>query len=537
MIRKDIPKENLESRTDGTLCLNGRSWLPCYGNLTTVIMRESHKSKYSIYSGVDKMYQDMKKLYWWPNMKADIATYVSKFLTCAKVKAEHQRPLGLLVQPEIPQWKWDNITMDFITNLPKSSQVEFSYNNSYHTSIKAAPFEVLYGQKCRSPVCWVEVGEVQLTGPEIVQETTEKVIQIKQRIQAARDRKKSYTDLKRWNFKLEIELCLRFRLGKEWYVLANGGSCNNHDLIRKERVQPRRVRAIAMTIQYGVPLVGSEMDEAHASRLRWMIYIVVLADAAESVRDTIGFDGSYHLSIRCDLFEALYGRKCTSPVLWAEIRESSLTELELVQETTDKVVLVKEKTKRRKIIKRDMLIIVVITQLLSHEFGTSEFRKSPAKLRNDSPPTTATGEKFMLLDSQLLERLLLSEDKMKIIKDIQIVWRTRILVKITGLRNFDLEDMEFESTNSGTTTKLLILKLGEYEIWEIRLKQYFQIQDYALWEVIENGDLIVSVPQTTQENGTSVTKMSIPVTAEEKTNKKNDVKARSLLLMALPNEH
>ncbi|GJW42248.1 putative reverse transcriptase domain-containing protein [Tanacetum coccineum] len=122
MIRKDIPKEKLEPRADGTLCLNGRSWLPCYGDLRTVIMHESHKSKYSIHLGSDKMYQDMKKLYWWPNMKADIATYVSKCLTCAKVKAEHQRPSGLLVQPEIPQWKWDNITMDFVTKLPKSSQ-------------------------------------------------------------------------------------------------------------------------------------------------------------------------------------------------------------------------------------------------------------------------------------------------------------------------------------------------------------------------------------------------------------------------------
>ncbi|GJR17359.1 putative reverse transcriptase domain-containing protein [Tanacetum coccineum] len=75
--------------------------------------------------------------------------------------------------------------------------VEFSYNNSYHASIKAALFEALYGRKCRSPVCWAEVGEVQLTGPEIVQETTEKVIQIKQRIQAAHDRQKSYADLKR----------------------------------------------------------------------------------------------------------------------------------------------------------------------------------------------------------------------------------------------------------------------------------------------------------------------------------------------------
>ncbi|GKB94468.1 putative reverse transcriptase domain-containing protein [Tanacetum coccineum] len=92
--------EKLEPRADGTLCLNGRSWLPCYGDLRTVIMHESHKSKYSIHPGSDKMYQDMKKLYWWPNMKANIATYVSKCLTCAKVKAEYQRPSGLLVQPD-----------------------------------------------------------------------------------------------------------------------------------------------------------------------------------------------------------------------------------------------------------------------------------------------------------------------------------------------------------------------------------------------------------------------------------------------------
>nr|GFB82953.1 putative reverse transcriptase domain-containing protein [Tanacetum cinerariifolium] len=95
--------EKLEPRTDGTLCPNGRSWLPCYGDLQTVIIYE-------------------KKLYWWPNVKADITTYVSKCLTCAKVKAEHQKPSRLLVQPKIPEWKWDNITMDFITKLPQSSQ-------------------------------------------------------------------------------------------------------------------------------------------------------------------------------------------------------------------------------------------------------------------------------------------------------------------------------------------------------------------------------------------------------------------------------
>ncbi|GJT08764.1 putative reverse transcriptase domain-containing protein [Tanacetum coccineum] len=100
-IWKDIPKEKLEPHADGTLCLNGKSWLPCYGDLRIVIMHESHKSKYSIHLGFDKMYQDMKKLYWWPNIKTDIATYVSKCLTYSKVKAEHQRPSRLLVLEKV----------------------------------------------------------------------------------------------------------------------------------------------------------------------------------------------------------------------------------------------------------------------------------------------------------------------------------------------------------------------------------------------------------------------------------------------------
>ncbi|GJV34241.1 putative reverse transcriptase domain-containing protein [Tanacetum coccineum] len=254
-------------------------------------MHESHKSKYSIHPGSDKMYQDLKLLYWWPNMKADIAMYVSKCLTCAKVKVEHHKPSGLLQQPEIPVWKWERITMDFVSGLPRTQSrydsiwvivdrltesahflpmkktdsmkkltqlylkevkalgtnldmsiayhpqtngqsertihtledmlrayvidfgsswdrhlplVEFLYNNSYHVSIKAAPYEALYGQKCRSLVCWSEVGDSQITSPELIRKTTEKIVQIKNRLLTARSRQKSYADRRSKPLEFEV---------------------------------------------------------------------------------------------------------------------------------------------------------------------------------------------------------------------------------------------------------------------------------------------------------------------------------------------
>ncbi|GKE93576.1 putative reverse transcriptase domain-containing protein [Tanacetum coccineum] len=125
-LRSNTPRTLIPLRPNlgvlhGTLCLKNRSWITCFGDWRALIMHESHKSKYSIHPGPDKMYNDLKKLYWWPNMKAEIATYVNKCLTCAKVKAEHQKPSGLLVQPKIPQWKWEKITIDFVTKLPKTS--------------------------------------------------------------------------------------------------------------------------------------------------------------------------------------------------------------------------------------------------------------------------------------------------------------------------------------------------------------------------------------------------------------------------------
>ncbi|GJX14289.1 putative reverse transcriptase domain-containing protein [Tanacetum coccineum] len=111
--------QQMEKKEGESLYFMDRIWVPLVGSMRTIIMDEAYRSKYFVHPGADKVYYDLRDMYWWPGMKRDIATYVSKCLTCSKVKAEHQRPSGLLRQPEIPEWKWNKITMDFITNLPR----------------------------------------------------------------------------------------------------------------------------------------------------------------------------------------------------------------------------------------------------------------------------------------------------------------------------------------------------------------------------------------------------------------------------------
>ncbi|GJZ04277.1 putative reverse transcriptase domain-containing protein [Tanacetum coccineum] len=141
--------------------------------------------------------------------------------------------------------------------------VKFSYNNSYHASIKAAPFKALYGRKCRSPVCWAEVGEVQLTGPEIVQETTENIIQIKQRIQAAHDRQKSYADLKRkpMEFQIEDKVMLKVLPWKGVVCFGKQGKLN-----------PRYVRTFKVIERVGSIAYKLELPE-ELSRVHNMFHV------------------------------------------------------------------------------------------------------------------------------------------------------------------------------------------------------------------------------------------------------------------------
>ncbi|GJW88420.1 putative reverse transcriptase domain-containing protein [Tanacetum coccineum] len=260
-----------ERRDDGGICFFDQIWIPSVGSVRKLIMDEAHTTRYSVHSGANKMYYDLRDLYWWPGIKRDIADYekitmdlVTKFsksssgydaiwvIVDRSTKSAHFLPIHRNGQFTSPIWKalqkvlgtrlnmstayhpqtgdqskhtiqtledmLQTCVMDFggswDNHLPL---VEFSYNNSYHKSIKCAPFETLYGKKCRSLMIWAQVEESQLIGPEIMQETTEKIIQIKERLKTERSRQKSYVDKRRkpLEFKVEDHVLLKVSPWKE----------------------------------------------------------------------------------------------------------------------------------------------------------------------------------------------------------------------------------------------------------------------------------------------------------------------------------
>nr|GEU73938.1 putative reverse transcriptase domain-containing protein [Tanacetum cinerariifolium] len=236
MKKKNVKAENLgrlikqifEIHPDRTRYHDKRIWLPRFGGLKDLIMQESHKSKYLIHLGFDKMYLDLKQLYLWPNMKAGIATYeritmdfiVGLLRTLSgdrkftlRFWRSLQGALGTRLdistayhpkmdgQSERTIQTLEDMLRDCVVDFEGSWDrhlplAEFSYNNSYHISIKAASFESLYRQKCRSLVCWSEVEDSQITGPELIRETTERIVQIKNHLLTAHSRLKSYADVR-----------------------------------------------------------------------------------------------------------------------------------------------------------------------------------------------------------------------------------------------------------------------------------------------------------------------------------------------------
>src|SRR5512136_2986103 len=308
---------NFSIDDQGTVWCGPRICVPAKKELRDLILKEAHESAYSIHPGSTKMYQDIKAYFWWAGMKRDVAEYVALCDICQRVKAEHQRPAGLLQPLPIPEWKWEEIGMDFITGLPRTPNgydsiwvivdrltksahfvpvkttydgkklaelymthvvcrfgcpkkivsdrgtqftsrfwkqlhealgtdlnfstayhpqtdgqtervnqiledmlracaldfegtwdrclpyAEFSYNNSYQASIQMSPNEAMFGRKCRTPLCWNEVGEALIFGPDILKAAEEQVKLIRERLKTAQNRQKNYADNRRRDLEFE----------------------------------------------------------------------------------------------------------------------------------------------------------------------------------------------------------------------------------------------------------------------------------------------------------------------------------------------
>ncbi|KAD4585810.1 hypothetical protein E3N88_23411 [Mikania micrantha] len=364
--------KSLEENDYGVKTRFGRMWVPRGGDIRKKILDEAHKTRYSIHPGATKMYQDLKKHYWWPGMKFNVMQYVNRCLTCAPVKAEHQKPYGRLQPLEIPKWKWEHITMDFITKLPRTAQgydtiwvvvdiltksahflpiresysserlaeifvneivarhgvlisivsdrdtrfasrfwkrfhdamgskllistayhpqtdgqsertiqtledmlracavdyegnwnkhlplAEFSYNNSYHSSIDMAPFEMLYGRKCRTPICWGEVGQKELGNLDVVKATTERLEQIKSRMKAAQDRQNSYADKRRRPIEFQVGDMVLLKVSP-WKGLIR---FRKHENLSPRYIGPFKILARVGEVAYRLEL-PDELSKIH----------------------------------------------------------------------------------------------------------------------------------------------------------------------------------------------------------------------------------------------------------------------------------
>ncbi|KAA0060413.1 pol protein [Cucumis melo var. makuwa] len=367
--------------SDGGLVFERRLCVPSDSAVKTELLSEAHSSPFSMHPGSTKMYQYLKRVYWWRNMKREVAEFVSRCLVCQQVKAPRQKPAGLLQPLSIPEWKWENVSMVLFTGLPRTLRgftviwvvvdrltksahfvpgkstytaskwaqlymseivrlhgvpvsivsdrdarftskfwkglqtsmgtrldfstafhpqtdgqterlnqvledmlracalefpgswdshlhlMEFAYNNSYQATIGMAPFEALYGKCCRSPVCWGEVGEQRLMGPELVQSTNEAIQKIRSRMHTAQSRQKSYADVRRKDLEFEVGDKVFLKVAPMRGVLR---------FERKGKLSPRFVGSFEIlkrigTVAYRLalpPSLSTVHDVFHVSMLR-----------------------------------------------------------------------------------------------------------------------------------------------------------------------------------------------------------------------------------------------------------------------------
>ncbi|KAI4321445.1 hypothetical protein MLD38_034825 [Melastoma candidum] len=280
---------------DELLRYQGRICIPAQEDLRKLIMDEAHLSAYSIHPGVTKMYQNLRKQYWWPGMKRDVAQYVSRCLTCQRVKIEHRRPGGELQPLPIPEWKWDEIAMDFVTNLPRTVQGFDSVWVIVDRLTKSAhfiPISVTYSVAKLAKLYVKEV--IRLHGvPSVI----------------VSDRDARFTS--RFWSNIQRSLGTRLNMSTAFHPQTDGQT------ERIIQILEDMLRACALDLE------GSWEDQLPLVEF--------------------SYNNSYQQSIQMAPFEALYGRPCRTPLCWNESGEQSELGPEMVRETTEMIRLIQDR--------------------------------------------------------------------------------------------------------------------------------------------------------------------------------------------------
>src|SRR5262249_51096214 len=290
-----VGKAGFSQGVDGSVRFGSRLCVSSDVQLRNDLLEEAHRSRYTIHPGATKMYRNLKQFFWWAGIKKDIAEFVSRCLVCQQLKAEHQRPSGLMQRIEIPQWKWEEITMDFVVGLPKTQRGHDAIWVVVNRLIKSAHFIPI---KLSQPV------------EQLVKLYVDNVVRLHGiPVSIISDRDARFTS-KVWKG-LQEALGTQLKLSTAFYPQSDGQS---------ER-----------TIQ-------TLEDMLRSYSLDWK-------DSWDKQLSLVEFayNNSYHSSIGMAPFEALYGRPCRSPVCWDEVGERRLLGSELIQDSVEKVQLIRKR--------------------------------------------------------------------------------------------------------------------------------------------------------------------------------------------------
>jgi hypothetical protein len=294
-----IDGKGLDFREDaeGVVWFKDRLCDPNITSIRELILKEAHETAYSIHPGSEKMYQDLKKIFWWYGMKREIAEYVARCDSCQRIKAEHQRPAGLLQPLQIPQWKWDEIGMDFIVGLPHTRARYDSIWVVVNHLTKAAHFIPV-----KTTYSSAVLAELYMSRIVCLHGIPKKIIS---------DRGTQFTS-HFWQ-QLHEALGTHLKFSSAYHPQTDGPTERTNQILED------MLRACALQDKLG-------WDK----RLLYAEF---------------SYNNSYQASLKMSPFEALYGRNCRTPLHWDQLGKRQMFGLEILLEAEENIRMIRENLK------------------------------------------------------------------------------------------------------------------------------------------------------------------------------------------------